>query len=99
MAEEDAIEALRKDLGVERTSAESTSSQTEPADAAQQVEAIKAEIARLKQSVASIASRTSNLATNQAEVTMSEVEEVLKRNVFASVGVALLLGYVWGRTR
>lgn len=99
MAEEDAIEALRKDLGVERASADGGASQSHPDDPVRQVEAIRAELARLKQSVTAIASRTSDLAAGQAEVTIAEVEEALKRNVFVSVGVALLLGYVWGRTR
>lgn len=99
MSEDNAIEALRKDLRVEPTSKITYPSENEPADAAQQIEAIKTELERLKQSIATIASRTSNLAANQAEVTISEVEEALRRNVFISVGAALLLGYFWGRSR
>ena len=66
---------------------------------AEQLAALWAEIEILRQSIAAVAADTKNLATERAEVTVSRVEEALSRNVFLSVGLAALLGYIWGRTR
>lgn len=65
----------------------------------EQLKALKAELENLKQSVATIATTAQGLATEKVDVTIADVEEALKRNVFASVGIAVLIGYVWGRTR
>jgi len=95
MTEEDAIAALRNDLGV----GDQAFGDTDVRRQGEQVDAIKHEIARLRETVATIASRASELATAKAETTMTDVEDALKRNVFMSVGVALAIGYVWGRSR
>lgn len=64
-----------------------------------QLEALKSELENLKRSVATIATTAKGLASERVDVTISDVEEVLKRNVFSSVAVAAFLGYLWGRTR
>lgn len=64
-----------------------------------QLKALKAELENLKRSVATIATTARGVATEKVDVTVADVEEALKRNVFASVGIAALVGYLWGRTR
>lgn len=64
-----------------------------------QLQSLKAELEKLRQSVAAIAAAARGVATEKMDVTITDVEEALKRNVFASVGIAALIGYVWGRTR
>jgi hypothetical protein len=50
-------------------------------------------------SASGIANKTPTLATEKVDMTVADVEEALKRNVFASVGIAALVGYLWGRAR
>lgn len=69
------------------------------AEQVQQVEVLREELTRLKESVAAIASTVSELAAGSVEKTAADIEETLKSNVFVSVSVAALIGYVWGRTR
>jgi ElaB/YqjD/DUF883 family membrane-anchored ribosome-binding protein len=64
-----------------------------------QLEALKVELENIKQSVAKIAATARGVATEKVDVTIADVEEALRKNVFASVGVAALIGYLWGRTR
>ncbi|UVC10510.1 hypothetical protein IHQ71_07915 [Rhizobium sp. TH2] len=64
-----------------------------------QLKALKAELENLKHSVATIATTARGVASEKVDVTVADVEEALKRNVFASVGIAALVGYLWGRTR
>lgn len=64
-----------------------------------QLKALKAELENLKHSLATIATTARGVATEKVDVTVADVEEALKRNVFASVGIAALVGYLWGRTR
>jgi ElaB/YqjD/DUF883 family membrane-anchored ribosome-binding protein len=64
-----------------------------------QLEALKVELENIKQSVAKIAATARGVATEKVDVTVADVEEALRKNVFASVGVAALIGYLWGRTR
>lgn len=71
--------------------------QTNAAD--DQLRALKTELENLKHSLANIATKGKGLASEKAEMTIADVEEALKRNVFASVGIATLVGYLWGRTR
>lgn len=72
---------------------------SEPVDHAAQLELVRAEIENLRQSVATIAATAKSLAAEGVEVTVADLEETLKRNVFLSVGIAAFVGYVWGRTR
>jgi ElaB/YqjD/DUF883 family membrane-anchored ribosome-binding protein len=65
----------------------------------EQLEALKTELEQLKQSVATIATTARGVASEKVDVTIADLEEALKRNVFASIGIAALVGYVWGRTR
>ena len=67
--------------------------------AADQLEALTAELERLKESVAAVASSARGFAATRVETTIADVEEALKRNVFISVGAALFIGYVWGKSR
>jgi ElaB/YqjD/DUF883 family membrane-anchored ribosome-binding protein len=64
-----------------------------------QLKALKAELENLKHSVATIATTARGVAIEKVDVTVADVEESLRRNVFASVGIAALVGYLWGRTR
>jgi prefoldin subunit 5 len=67
--------------------------------AAAQLEELTAELERLKESVAAVASTARGFAATRVETTIADVEEALKRNVFISVGTAFFIGYVWGRSR
>jgi ElaB/YqjD/DUF883 family membrane-anchored ribosome-binding protein len=62
-----------------------------------QIAALKAEIGSLKESISVIATTTRSLAGTGVDVAVNDAEEILKRNVFASVGIAALIGYLWGR--
>lgn len=66
---------------------------------AAQIEALKAELESLRQSVAAMTSQARNVAGMGVHVAVDDVEGMLKRNVFASVGIAALIGYVWGKIR
>lgn len=66
---------------------------------AAQVEALRAELETLKASVASITATARGLARTSATAMAVDAEEYLQRNVFASVGIAAFVGYLWGRTR
>lgn len=65
----------------------------------EQLKALKAELKSLKHSVAMITTTARGVATKKVDMTVADIEEGLKRNVFASVGIAALVGYLWGRTR
>ena len=39
------------------------------------------------------------VATEKVDMTVADIEGALKRNVLASVGIAALVGYLWGGTR
>jgi len=64
-----------------------------------QLAALKREIETLKESISVIASTAKSLAGTSFDSTVNDTEEILKRNVFASVGIAAVIGYLWGRTR
>lgn len=68
-------------------------------DQSAQLEALKAELTSLKETVTSLASTARGLATTSFNTMADDAEEVLKRNVFVSVGIAALVGYLWGRSR
>jgi ElaB/YqjD/DUF883 family membrane-anchored ribosome-binding protein len=68
-------------------------------DQAAQMEALKTEIAALKETVTSLASTARGLASTSFNAMAADAEEVLKRKVFVSVGVAAFVGYLWGRSR
>lgn len=64
-----------------------------------QLQALASELETLKQSVMKIAQTARAAATDQVDVTIADIEKTLTRNVFASVGIAALIGYLWGRSR
>ena len=68
-------------------------------DASQELEALRAEIDRLRGSIKEIASSSKRLATVEFDELKAAAEEKLKENVFLSVGVAAVVGYLWGRAR
>lgn len=68
-------------------------------DQAAQVQALRAELETLKASVASVTATARELARTSATGMAVDAEEYLQRNVFASVGIAAFVGYLWGRTR
>lgn len=69
------------------------------ADYLRQIEELHAAVAELKRSVSRISRGATIPASEAFDEAVREVEATLKRNVFASVGTAALLGYVWGRFR
>lgn len=73
--------------------------QTGSNEAEDQLQALKSELEKLRQSVASISATARGMVTEKVDVTIADVEETLKRNVFASVGIAALLGYLWSKIR
>jgi ElaB/YqjD/DUF883 family membrane-anchored ribosome-binding protein len=97
------VEALRpSNAGKPASSSQNgndTASNSLAGDQAAQLEALRAEIASLKESVSSLASAAKTVASTSFNNMAAEAEVVLKRNVFASVGIAAFIGYVWGRTR
>ena len=64
-----------------------------------QLEALRAELDILKESVASITATARGLAKTSANAMAIDVENYLQRNIFASVGIAWFVGYLWGRSR
>lgn len=72
---------------------------TRPDETEDQLQALKSELETLKKAVSSIATTARGLAAEKVDVTIADVEGALKTNVFASVGIAALVGYLWGRTR
>ena len=68
-------------------------------DRADQIKALKVELESLKESVAAISSTAKSLVGTGANLAMDDAEEILKRNVFASVGIAAFIGYLWGKVR
>ena len=68
-------------------------------DSSQQIEALRAEIDRLQDSIREIASGSKRLATTEFDELKAAAEEKLRENVFLSVGIAALVGYLWGRAR
>jgi len=65
----------------------------------EQIAALRSEVERLRDSIQQIASGSSQLASAEFRELTNAAEERLKRNVFLSVGMAALVGYLWGRTR
>ena len=78
--------------------AERRSSEFNP-DTNQELEALRAEVDRLRGSLQEIASSSRRLASAEFDELKTAAEEKLKQNVFLSVGVAALVGYLWGRSR
>ena len=66
-------------------------------DQAAQIGALKSELESLKESVAAISATARSLASTSVNVAAADIEDVLKRNVFASLGTAAFISYVWGR--
>lgn len=70
-----------------------------PGEQTAQIDALKAELETLKTSVAAVTSQAKTLAGTSVNVAVADAEEILKRSVFASVAIAAVVGYLWGRTR
>lgn len=66
-------------------------------DASHEVDGLRAEIDRLRASIQEIASSSKRLATAELDELKTAAEETLKQNVFLSVGVAAMVGYLWGK--
>ena len=67
-------------------------------DQKEQIAALKTELERLRESVQQIASGTRQIASAEFKELTSAAEERLKQNVFLSVGIAAVVGYLWGRS-
>jgi ElaB/YqjD/DUF883 family membrane-anchored ribosome-binding protein len=92
-AEPDLVEAVSAEKNAER------GSEGFVPDTSQELEALRSEIDRLRNSIQEIASSSKRLATAEFDELKASAEEKLKQNVFLSVGVAAVVGYFWGRTR
>lgn len=66
---------------------------------AAQLFALEAELKALKASVQAYAPPEPVSAGAAFEAMAGEVEQLLRRDVFASVTVAAVVGYLWGRLR
>jgi len=67
-------------------------------DQKEQIAELKNELERLRESVQQIASGTRQIASAEFKELATAAEEKLKQNVFLSVGIAAVVGYLWGRS-
>ncbi|QRM53859.1 hypothetical protein [Sinorhizobium sp. BG8] len=65
----------------------------------EQIEALRAEIGRLKESAGLLAEGTGHLAMSQARSLRDDAEELIVANPFAALAGAALVGYLFGLTR
>ena len=68
-------------------------------DHARQIEELRSAVADLKHSVSRISGTRTVSASEAFDDAVREVEKTLVQNVFASVGIAAFVGYVWGSFR
>lgn len=68
-------------------------------DHVRQIEELRHAVADLKDSVSRMPRVETVSASDAFDDGVREVEETLTRNMFASVGIAAFVGYVWGRLR
>lgn len=68
-------------------------------DAAEEVRALRRDVARLKENFMEVAEGGVELLKAEARSVGRDVEDRIRERPLAAVGVAALLGYVWGLTR
>ncbi len=65
----------------------------------EELEALKAEVARLRESASEIGSATLRVAKAQAADVLVDLKERIRRKPLPAVGIAAVMGFVWGMTR
>ncbi|MNS43412.1 hypothetical protein D3C71_906020 [compost metagenome] len=64
-----------------------------------ELEALKAEVARLRESASEIGSATVRVAKAQASHVLVDLKERIRQKPLQAVGIASAIGFVWGMTR
>jgi ElaB/YqjD/DUF883 family membrane-anchored ribosome-binding protein len=64
-----------------------------------ELSALRSEVARLRESATEVTAASRRLARTGAIALRADLEERIRVRPMAAVGVAALLGYVWGATR
>lgn len=67
--------------------------------ATQELNALKAEVARIRESVSEVTSASGRLTRTGAIAIRDDIEERVRARPIAAVAIAALIGYVWGATR
>lgn len=65
----------------------------------EELESLKAEVARLRESAGEIGSATVRVAKAQASDLLMDLEERIRSKPLPAVGIAAVIGFVWGMTR
>jgi hypothetical protein len=65
----------------------------------EELDALKAEVARLRQSAAEIGSATVRVAKIQASDFVVDIRERIRRKPLPAIGIAAVIGFFWGMTR
>jgi hypothetical protein len=65
----------------------------------EELEALKAEVARLRESAAEIGSAAVRVAKTQASDFVVDIREHIRRKPLPAVGIATVIGFLWGMTR
>ncbi len=68
-------------------------------EASEEVRAMRHEIARIRESAAEIGYASARVVRTEASVVLDDVRDRVRRKPLAAVGVAALVGYIWGLTR
>ncbi|TWF47807.1 hypothetical protein [Neorhizobium alkalisoli] len=65
----------------------------------EELEALKAEVARLRESASEIGAATVRVAKAQASDLIADIEKRVRSKPLSAVGIAAIIGFVWGMTR
>ncbi len=65
----------------------------------EELEALKAEVARLRESASEIGAATVRVAKAQASNLIAHIEKRVRSKPLPAVGIAAIIGFVWGMTR
>lgn len=65
----------------------------------EELEALKAEVARLRESASEIGAATVRVAKAQASDLIADIEKRVRSKPLSAVGIATIIGFVWGMTR
>jgi len=69
------------------------------ASSSEELEALKAEVARLRESASEIGSATVRVAKAQASDVLVDLKQRIRSKPLPAVGIAAAIGFVWGMTR
>ncbi|MGI2033992.1 hypothetical protein ACRQ1B_16485 [Rhizobium panacihumi] len=69
------------------------------ASSQEELEALKAEVGRLRESASEIGSATVRVAKAQASDLLVDLKERIRRRPLPAVGIAAVIGFVWGTMR